>query len=185
MGSAFIMSDKILFKEVDNTKNIANGNMSLAISEFGLFIGTGIITYASFSGQGPWYSSIVFFVLGQIVFIAITKSYEKMYANIDKKVIEGNISAGIMLGSVMIAFALILKTAIIGDFTSWEEDIESFFVVSIFGFIILIIFANYIIDKLFLPAITIKEAIEADNIAPIILLSSIKIGVALLITFAI
>lgn len=185
MGVTFIISDKIVFKDVSNTLDIAKGNVSLALAEAGLFIATGIIAYASFAGEGVWYSSIVFFILGQLLFLTMTKVYEKLYSDIDEKVLAGNQSAGIMLGSLMIAFALILKSAIIGDFVSWEADLQSFFIMSGVGFLLLILLANIIVDKIFLPGITIKEAIENDNVAPIILISAMKIGIAVLINSAI
>lgn len=185
MGLVYLISDKVVFSNINNTKEISKGNKSLAIAEAGLFIGTGIIAYASFAGNGIWYSSIVFFALGQVMLLLMTLVYETLYKEIKINVEQGKITSGIMLGSLMIAFSLILKSAIIGDFVSWEQDLISFFNMSVVGLIMLVLFANILIDKVFLPNLTIKESLEKDNIAPIILISSIKIGIALLINMAI
>lgn len=185
IGMAFFISDKILFKNVSNTLEIIKGNVAIAIGEAGLFLATGIIAYASFSGEGPWYSSIVFFILGQIVLLLATKAYEFMYPEIKNKIEKGSVASAIMLSSLLISFALILKSSIIGDFTSWETDIISFVKMSILGFVLLVIFANIIIDKLFLPNLTIKEALKKETVAAIILISGLKIGIAVIINTAI
>lgn len=185
IGLAFFISDKILFKNVSNTLEIIKGNVSVAIGEAGLFIATGIIAYASFSGEGPWYSSIVFFILGQIVLILATQMYELMYKNIKTNIEQGSIASAIMLSSLLISFSLILKSSIIGDFSSWEADIVSFVKMTILGFILLILFANVIVDKLFLPKLTIAEALNKENVAAIILIAGLKIGIAVIINTAI
>jgi uncharacterized membrane protein YjfL (UPF0719 family) len=181
--SAIYLSDKILFNKVSNTKEIINGNLSLAISEFGLFVSTGIIAYASFNGEGPWYTSIVFFILGQLTFLLISYIYEKAYKNIKTNILKNKISSGIFLGSIMIAMSFIIKSAIIGDFISWQNDLMSFFIYTISGIILLFLSTNFIIDKVFLPEIRIKEALEKDLVSPVIILASIKIGLAILINF--
>jgi len=76
---ASVVSDKIVFSSVDNTKEIGKGNISLALAEAGLFIGTGIIAMASFTGEGPYISSIVFFALGQIILILSILAAEMAY----------------------------------------------------------------------------------------------------------
>jgi len=182
---AIVISDKILFSKISNKEEVFKGNISLAISEFGLFLGTGIIAYGSFYGEGPWYSSIVFFLLGQLTFIFINLIYEKTYKDIKNSIIDNKISSGLFFGSIMIAQSIIIKTAIIGDFTSWTSDLISFIELVIIGFSLLYIFTNTIIDKVFLPKITIKEALKQDLMPPIIIISSIKIGLAILINLTI
>ena len=82
---AIFISDKIVFSKIINSKEIAKGNIALAISEFGLFVSTGIIAYSSFIGSGPFISSVVFFILGQMVFILSALISEYVYKNIKEK----------------------------------------------------------------------------------------------------
>ncbi len=185
MFAAFLISNKILFKNVENTQEIIKGNKAIAIGEAGLFLATGIIAYASFSGNGPWYSSIVFFILGQAVLLLAAKAYDYIYKDLKEKIQRRSVASAIMLASLLISFSLILKSSIIGDFTSWESDLISFLKMSIFGFILLVLFANVIIDKLFLPDLTIKEALDKEITAAIILISGLKIGIAIIINTAI
>lgn len=182
---AFVISDTLLFKGISNTEEIIKGNKGIAICEAGLYLATGIIAYASFSGEGPWYSSIVFFILGQSVLLLAAKAYDYIYKDLKENIKKGSIASSIMLSSLLVSFALILKSSIMGDFTSWETDLISFFKMSILGFVLLVLFANVIIDKLFLPDLTIKEALEKEIVAAIILICGLKIGIAIVINTAI
>jgi len=176
------ISDNVVFSKVNNSIEIGKNNMSLALAEGGLFIGTGIIAMASFSGEGPYVSSIVFFLLGQIVLVLSTIIVEQMYKGIKDKIIDGNLSAGILLGSVIIGLSFVLSSAVAGDFHGWKEDIISFLEYALFGYLLVLVFANKAIDWIFLPTTKIKEQIENNNVSAIIVVSAIKVGIALLIS---
>jgi uncharacterized membrane protein YjfL (UPF0719 family) len=179
---ASTISDKIIFSKIDNTKEIGEGNISLALAEFGVFVGTGIIALGSFTGTGPYISSIVFFIIGQIVLIGTILLAELFYKNIKNEIINGKVSAGLFLGSMIISMSIILKSALIGDFTGYTQDILSFLEYAIFGYILMFIFANKLIDFIFLPKSKILENIEKDNISALAIVSAIKLSIAFIIS---
>jgi len=175
-------ADKIVLKAIDNTIELKKGNISVGLVEAGLYISTGLIAYASFKGEdGPFISGIVFFILGQIMLFGIGKIYGYLNKDIFNKIYSGNISAGLIVSGIMIAYAIILKTAICGEFVSWESDIQSFFVSAVVGILMLLLFANKVIDNLFLPTSKIEKEIQEDNYAAIFMIVSLKIAIALII----
>ena len=185
MLAAILVSDKIVFSKIVNSEAIAKGNLSLAIAEAGIFIGTGNIALASFSGSGPYISSIVFFILGQIAFVSAALLIERVYSGIKGMIRNENVSAGILLGSVILGISFILRAAIYGDFQGWAHDIESFFIYAVFGFVLLFLFANKMIDWIFLPNSIIREQLEKDNISAIVVVSGMKLAIALIVSGAI
>ncbi|MCP4969108.1 MAG: DUF350 domain-containing protein [Arcobacter sp.] len=181
---AMFINDKIILKGINNDEEIKNNNISVGLFEMGSYIATGIIAYGSFIGSGPWYSSIIFFALGQLVLIAMVWIYRYLtkYDSI-KEIKEGNIPAGLMIGGIMIAYGLILKASIIGPFTNWTNDLSSFALSALSGILLLLVFANKAIDKLFLPGSNIhKEIAEDKDLPPIIVVVAIKISIAIIIS---
>jgi len=180
---AMWISDKVLLSGVDNTKELKNKNVAVGIIEATLYISTSLIAYASFKGEeGPFIASIVFFAMGQLMLILIAKGYGQVHKGLFQKIEEGNVSAGLIVGGVMIAYAIILMTAISGEFVSWEADIIGFLISAIVGMFMLLLFANKVIDNLFLPTSTISQEIEEDNYAAILMIVSLKIAIAFIIS---
>lgn len=179
---AMIISEKIIYPNFDNIVALKEGNLGIGFSEAGLYIGTGIIASASFSGNGPWFSSILFFILGQIILVGAVKINERNHPGTINGVKEGNKSAGIMLGGITIAYALILKGAISGPFNGWMVDIQSFFISAIIGGLLLLIFANKVIERVFFYGKSIKEELKKDNVSVISIVVGIKIAIALTIS---
>jgi uncharacterized membrane protein YjfL (UPF0719 family) len=179
---SILITDYMLLKNVNNVEAIKEGNTALGLLEGSIYLGTGLIAFSSFNGTGPWYSSIVFFILGQLVFIVVTKIYNITHKDIIHNIEENkNMVASIILSGAIIAIALITNNAISGDFTNWKDDLISFSVYLAYGLIAIKLFGNFIINKLFYPFYTINEALENNNKTFAILITSFQIGVALLI----
>lgn len=77
---------------------------------------------------------------------------------------------------------MILKSAIIGDFTSWTHDIVSFFAYALFGMVLMFIFANKLIDKVFLPNTVTAEHLKNNNISAIAIVAGVKFAIAIIIS---
>jgi uncharacterized membrane protein YjfL (UPF0719 family) len=182
LGAAMYINDKFLLSGIDNDQALKNNNISVGLFEMGAYIGTGLIALGSFAGSGPWYSSIVFFVLGQIMLFAMVKTYE-YFSKYDvlKEIKNGNIPAGLMAGGTMVAYGYILKASIIGPFYGWKEDlIETG--ISAFSCILLLVVVNKVNDKLFLPNTSIRKEIEVDkDLAPIIVAVALLLASAIII----
>ncbi|MEA1955346.1 MAG: hypothetical protein U9N02_02495 [Campylobacterota bacterium] len=176
---AFKLSDKILINNVNNDQEIKNQNISVGVIEFGLMVSTGLIALGSFKGEGIWYSSVVYFILGQIILLLLVKGYSKYIIKVDS--LSDNIAIATLVSSVMIALSLILMASIMGDFTNWTDDLISFAKWTSIGIVTLVFFSNKMIDKIFLPTSSIKQEILDHNYAAMAIVGSLKIGLAIVI----
>jgi len=181
MYIGFLISNKIILNKIENDQEIKNNNISIGIIEFAQFISIGIIAFASFNGEdGSLYSSILYFTLGQIVLTVIYYVYSKTIDfNIKKSLYEGNKASAILVGSIFIAYSIILKAAIEGPSNGLINDLTAFGVSAIFGVIILLLLANKIIDALFLPHTIIEDELKKDNYSSILVIGILKISIAI------
>jgi len=180
---SMIINDKLLLRHVNNNEMLAQNNLSVAFVEAGTFISTGIILFASMSGEGVWWSSVLFFILGQLSFILLVFLYNVITKfNIHDLVKEGNISVSIVLTGIMISSALILKTAIMGDDTTLSNDLKLFGIDLAIAIVFVIVVLNNLIDKIFLPKVRVYDEIVKDNIPISITYSSIKIALAFVLS---
>ncbi len=180
---SMIINDKILLKEINNNKVLKENNIAVGILEAGTLIATGIILYASISGEGVWWSSVVFFILGQASFILLVFIYNLITKfDIKQLVKEGNASVSIVVSGIMIASAIILKSAIIGDNTTLLNDLKTFGIDLAITIVLVIFVLNGLIDKIFMPETKIYDEIEKNYIPNTIIYSSIKIALAFVIS---
>ena len=121
--------------------------------------------------------------------VVLVLAYEKVFQaklNPAKKVSEGNVAAGIYLGGKIIAYGLILQSAIIGG--DIPETVSSAAIelisTAIAGMIILYIF-EYLIDVVIVTSSTVKDILEKNQVVQSIQLSISKISVALILGMAI
>lgn len=182
MMISMTISEHIIFPKINNLEALKNKNIAVGIIEFSLYVATGIIAFASFEGHGPWYASIVFFILGQILLVAMTRIYEILHPNILKNIQENSIASGILLGGIIIAYSMLLKAAVEGPFTSWTDDLIAFSISAILGLIMLLILANKAVDRLFLTGSNIKKELEEENPAALFVVVSVKIAIAYVIS---
>jgi uncharacterized membrane protein YjfL (UPF0719 family) len=168
---ASVVNDKIITTGVDDNAEIQKGNLAVAFVDASAVIATGLITAASFSGNGnsPWYAPIVFFVIGQLALVVTAKVWQK-YAEMEPIWLigndvnaSGNIAAGISLGGLLIATGITLRNAISGPFIGWTEDIVA--VLGSYSVGMIVIFAvAIIVPKIFLGK-SQKGEVENGNIA--------------------
>jgi uncharacterized membrane protein YjfL (UPF0719 family) len=108
--------------------------------------------------------------------------HQKLYRfNVTKCMVEGNMSAGITVAGLLIAYSLILRSSVSGAFTGWAESIGWFGISAITGMAALIIFEKTA-DWLFLPKTKIADDLCADNTAAVIIVQAIVISLGLIIS---
>lgn len=180
---AHFINDYIIIHGVRNNDLIKAGNIPTGVIEAGAFIATGILVNGAFSGdQGGIISAIIFFFLGQVVMILAIFLHQKIYAfDVVACVKENNASAGVAVAGLLIAYSIILRSSIIGDFIGWTKSLIAFFVSAIVGMICLIIFER-IAGMIFLHKTSIRESIHSGNTAAIIVVQSITIALSLIIS---
>ena len=167
---AFVMVARIIFDAVvihglDNDQAVKDGNKAVGFVEAGGYIATGVIAFSSFHGEGgPWYSSLVFFVLGQAVLLTMVRVYEAFAPfNAVEEVRQGNEAAGLLVGGMMVAIAFMLHGAISGPFTGWMADLTSFALSAAAGIVLIVFVINKYVDRIFLPGSDIKTEVVRRN----------------------
>lgn len=179
---ASVIADKLIVVNHCNRTAIYKDNRSIGFVEAGTFIATGFIAWGSFTGEGNLLSAIVFFALGQLVLVSVAWLYEKITPFVIQDMIKANnVSAGILLASVIISQGLILRNAVSGDFIGWGTDIASFFVYAIVGFIILSI-VTFGAEKVIFRKNSLTKSLEDGNVALILKFASVRIAVATIIS---
>ncbi|MCK5614515.1 DUF350 domain-containing protein [Candidatus Pacearchaeota archaeon] len=182
------INDSILLSDIDNDAQCMAGNTSVGIIEFGSYVATGLIIFGCIAGDGnsivqAIVSTVVFFVIGQILLLGLIYVYEHITAfNVFNEIKKGNNAAAIMVAGKTIALGFILKNSLMGSFTGWTNDLTSFAVSAGTGIILLIIF-GWILDKLFLPGTNLHDEIERDqNVAAAVVHQAATIGFALIVS---
>jgi len=180
---AHFINDLVIVPKVSNNELVKAGNVTTGMIEAGAFIATGILVNGAFSGdEGGILSAAVFFFLGQIVMIAALFIHQKIYRfNVTQCVKDHNIGAGVAVAGLLVAYSIILRASIAGDFTGWMSSLTAFAVSALTGMIALIIFER-IAALIFLPGTSIGEAIRRGNTAAIVLVQAITIALSLIIS---
>lgn len=190
MLSSLIFTDRLVTPGIDNTKEIKGNNIAVGIVEFGMLVGTGIIAYSSIIGEGGGIlSSLCYFIAGQITLVALVLFYEKVISrdfNIIESIGDRNTASGIYIGGKLIAYALILKSAIAGNTAdaSLSYMMSEYLLLAVTGMIFLYVF-EYFIDLLIITSSNVKEILLEDRMVPALQLSVAKIGMALILSNAI
>ncbi len=119
VASALVTADKWVLPGIDNLSELKSANVAVGFVELGMLTATGIMAYASIVGDsGGLGASVAYFVAGQLTLVALVLFYEKLvlrHHNIVESIGKGKVTSGIYLGGKMIAYALILKSAIVGN----------------------------------------------------------------------
>lgn len=189
MSSLFI-TDRLVLPGVNNQEALKQGNMAVGFVELGMLVATGIIAYSSMVGNGGGVlSSIAYFAAGQITLVLLVIIFEKVFLrgfDIVDAIGNKNVSSGIYLGGKMIAYALILKSAIAGNSSNdlLADLVIEFAVVAATGMIFLYIF-EYIVDLLIITSSNVFSILSEDSIVPAVQLACAKIGIALILSNAI
>jgi uncharacterized membrane protein YjfL (UPF0719 family) len=187
---SLFITDKALLPKVDNTAELKKGNVAIGMVEFGTSVMTGILAYASIKGDdGGILSSVVYFIAGQVTMILLVLLYEKVLArkiNPVACVLQGNLSAGIYLAGKIIAYGLILQSAITGNgvaLTPVDAAME-FMLAAVAGMIMLYIF-ELLIDLVIITSTKVSDIIIKDQQVAAVQLTLAKVGMALILGMAI
>ena len=137
--------EKILLPGFDNTKEVVvDKNLGTASVEFGVHIANALVLLSILQSQGTWQSAIIFWGLAQIVFIIAARIYEALTPySIHDELERDNTAVGIALAGVFIGLGNIVSISVIGDFVGWKEDLTTFGLNIIFGFIVLFVVKQF------------------------------------------
>ena len=178
-----LISNKLILGSIDNDQEVKNGNTSVAIVEFGTYVATGLIAWGSFSGEGGGLASaLVFFGLGQVVLLIVTKIYQvRTRFDLYSEIKDNNTTAAVLLAGQLISMSLILRGALSGDFQNWTTDLVSFGVIAVVGYALLWVVAE-LVDWKAIPVLTLEDVVEKRILAPAVFTSTVVIGAAALLS---
>jgi uncharacterized membrane protein YjfL (UPF0719 family) len=181
--AANYLNDYVIIPGVRNNDLIRAGNVPTGMVEAGSFIATGVLLNGAFSGDvGNFLTAIVFFLLGQIMLVIAVRLHQTIYRfDVTAAVLEGNVSAGLSVAGLLVAYSFILRTSITGDFAGWVESLTFFAMTAAAGIFCLLLFQR-LADVLFLPKTKISEQIKSGNMAAMILVQGLTIALALVIS---
>tara|TARA_R110001583_G_scaffold66080_1_gene190375 strand:- start:3177 stop:4103 length:927 start_codon:yes stop_codon:yes gene_type:complete len=185
--STLYIADRAVLPGVRNLEELKNNNIAVGIVEFGMLIATGVIAYASILGeQGGVLSSVIHFAAGQAILILLTLVFEKVVTRkvaFIPAIAAGEIASGIYLSGKLIAYSLILKSAIIGEthaLTVTDKAIE-FLTFAFVGMLFLYVF-ELLLDKFIITSTTVTEILSENKIVQSLQLSACKVGIALILS---
>ncbi len=179
---ARVINDKFLLSKFCNHQQIIEKQqLSVGIAQGASFIAAGLIIAGSLTGEGSLISAIVFYLLGQITLLVLSKLYDFLTKfDLLHELEEGNVAAAISFASTKIAIGIILLHALVGEFESWTSSISLFFIDAAIAIVLLPI-VRILVDWVLLPNIKIDEAISDQNTAVALIEGSVAIAVAVVI----
>ncbi len=183
--SRFI-NDKIILRTFSNVKEIIEDkNCGVGAVQAGSYIATGLIIAGSIHGEGGGpLTALAFFGLGQIFLLIFSLIYNLITPfNLHKELESDNAAAGVAFGGTLIALGILLLTALSGKFVGWKENLISFAIYGLIGFIVLPI-CRFLFDKILIPKSSLNHEIKDDrNIGAAVLEMVIAISFSCLIFF--
>ena len=148
----FLVQNKVLLYSLNNVAETLNGNLFVAIVETSCFIGTSFNIRAVLSGSPGRNmaetvgSTLLFYVLGQIIMIAFTFAFQKFTPYDDQlEARKGNPAAGIKMGCNIIALSILTSSPL-----EKTEELSAFFIYIILSSLFLLAF-SMLLDKFILP----------------------------------
>ena len=186
LNVARIINDKLILYKFSNIKEIIEDhNVGTGAVQFGSYIASGLIVGGAIHGAGGGpHTALVFYLLGQVVFILSTFIYNRitpfdLHAEIEKD----NVAAGVSFAGWLIAVGIIIMNACAGDFISWKENLVIFAYTTALLLVLLPIM-RIIFDRLILSKSKLNQEIQRDkNVGSALLEVSTLIGFAALMFF--
>lgn len=185
--STLYITDRVVLPGVRNLEELKNNNIAVGIVEFGMLVATGVIAYASIIGErGGVLSSVIHFAAGQTILVLLTLIFEKVVTRkvaFIPAIAAGEIASGIYLSGKLIAYSLILKSAIIGETqaTTIADKAIEFATFAFVGMLFLYVF-ELLLDKFIITSSTVTEILAENKVVLSLQLSACKVGIALILS---
>lgn len=132
--TALKSADVVILNSAKNDKAIFDNNIAVGVTEASILIGTGLVSYGALLGEGHILSAWVFFLIGQVTFVAVSYLMEYVIHPSHKAktdIENGSIESALIVSSVLLSVGLFVQNAIAGDFTGLYQD--SVYFLKLFG----------------------------------------------------
>ena len=184
-ASRWVMDRALVAKACISDQIVRNRNVAAGAVEAGVYIASGLVLSGAIREPGgSVLTSIVFFVLSQIVLILLGRLYQRLAGyDVAKEIQSGNLAAGAAFSMTLVALALLMLKATSGDFIDWASNLTYFGFDALSGFILLIAL-RWLTDLALLPGTRISEEIVRDRNVNVGLVEGVlAAGVAAIILF--
>lgn len=183
LSSSWI-NDRFLLRHFDNRKElVTDQNVGTGAVVAGTYLGTALIVSASLQGTtgGSFWiellDTLVFFIVGQLLFVALGALYQKASSyDIHKEIEDDSAAAGIAFGMNLLAMGAILSAEISHN--------DSLVALAAWGVIaaLLLIFSRFLVDRFLLPGSPLDHEIATDrNWGAALIEGSVALGLAFII----
>ncbi|GAB3624925.1 hypothetical protein GCM10027418_30110 [Mariniluteicoccus endophyticus] len=124
--------DRALLPQFNDQQAVRKGNWAVAMLHGGAYLGLGCMAGASMIGSagGRWhtvFATIAFYVLG-LIFVTIVMTLHEVLTpyNLRGRIKEGQVSAGIEAGSLLLATSIVTAVGVAGDVDQWLSSVLAF-----------------------------------------------------------
>lgn len=162
---ALLINDFVIFPKFKNRKEILEDrNTGLAVVEAAGFLGTALLIRASLSPQiepselgEPWLT-LIYFVVGQALFLLYSKVYPKV-AKIDLhgELEKDNPAVGLAFGGSLLAFALLVGAA------QMRYDSIPTLILLALGFVLVLGLLRFAVHRFFSGKISLADELQKDR----------------------
>ena len=162
---ARVLNDKTLLHRFDNMKELVEDrNVGTGAVQAGAYVGSALIIVAAMYGDDDstfptgLVSTLVYFLLGQLAFVAFGMLYQGVSRfDLHHEIEQNNVAAGVAFGMTLTAIGILLSGYIM-NFDSLI-GLAVWFAISAFSLVTI----RYLVDKLILPGKLLDEEISGDR----------------------
>ena len=181
------MDHLVLYKFSIDEELVEGQNLGTAAAQVGMILAIGLLIGGAVSGAGGGpLTALAFFGMGMVVLVLFALFYELTTPfNIHDEILKDNVAVGVALGGNLVAIGLVTLKAVFGEFSGWTQGIIEFVIFAVVGFVLLYVL-RLLIDLLILPTTKVSAAIANEqNVGVAFVESTVVIGAALILFFAI
>lgn len=188
LNIALVINDKLVLPKFKVRKEIIEDqNAGTGIIEGALAAGSGLLLFGAFSVEEQFLPfSLLYFLIGQLLFIVTAKVYNLITPyDIHKQIENDNVAVGVGMAGALLAIANLIRFAVGNEFQEWEEYAIIILFDGLIGLLMLPA-VRFLVDKLLLPKRKLTDEIvnqDRPNVGAAFIEAFAYIGGSILITW--
>lgn len=186
-----LINDKIILKQFSIEQEIVRDrNVGMGVIEAANAISIGLVIYGAITGDAlSWtegiFSTIAFWIIGQIVLLICTRFYNLIVPyNLYKEIEKDNNAVAVAYAGALVAFSNLIRFTISDEFISWQEtgiDI----LIDLGIAILLLPIARWLCDRILLPGRKLTDELvnqDVSNVGAGLIEAFVYVASSILIT---
>ncbi len=163
LGVSYVLTDRVYLKQVKLMESLVAGNSATALVAAGRFGFSGLCLLSAIHGEGAWFHSFVYFILGEIGCYIGFLIYLKVTPYDDIKAVqEGNRAVGMVCAGFLLSLGLLALNAMWGDFLGYDVLLVNF-IIWYFGGIVLLMMVRTLGARILFPKSSLLQEIYKDR----------------------